>query len=202
MVLFTAIFKPLVNSIGFAWTLRIISFIVLAGLLISIIVLKQRPSSNEPRKILDLAAFREARYTVFCIAGFFMFAGAYIPFYYVPVYSQTVLGVSEDLSYDMLAVMAAGSIFGRIIPPYIALRYGSLPVIAFLVFICGLLQFVWAGIHSFGQLIPFALFYGFFSGGVASLAPVATIEMAPSMHVAGTRLGMLLFIGKLFPDFQ
>jgi predicted MFS family arabinose efflux permease len=198
MVLFTAIFKPLVNSVGFAWTLRIIAFIVLAGLLISILVMKQRPSPNKPRKILDLTAFREARYVIFCVAGFFMFAGAYIPFYFVPVYAESVLGISEDLSYDMLAVMAAGSIFGRLIPPFVALRYGSLPVIAFLVFICGMLQFVWSGIHNLGQLIPFALFYGFFSGGVASLAPIASIEMAPSMHVAGTRLGMVLFIGKTF----
>jgi predicted MFS family arabinose efflux permease len=155
MVIFTVIFKPLVDSVGFPWTLRIIAFIILGGLLVSIAVLKQRPSPNKPRALIDVTAFREARFNIYSLAIFFMFIGAYVPFYYVPVYAQEFLGISESLAYDMLTVMAAGSIFGRIIPPFVALRYGALPVVSFLLLICGMLQFTWGAVDSLGNLGKF-----------------------------------------------
>src|ERR1700744_3807477 len=100
MVLVTVIFKPLVNSVGFGWTVRIIAFIVLAGLLLSIAVLRQRPTPNKPRALMDLTAFREARFNVFAIACLLMFAGAYNPFYFAAVFSQEVLHLSANMSYN------------------------------------------------------------------------------------------------------
>lgn len=174
-----------------------IAFIVLASLLLALALLRQRPSPNKPRALLDMTAFREARFNVFALSSFFVFAGAYTPFFYLAVFSQEKLGISESMSYNLLAILGAGSTFGRALPGLLAVRYGTFPVFALFLLICGLLQFIWGGINNLGGVVAFALFYGFFSGGVAGLAPVATIELSPTMEVAGTRMGMMLAFGAI-----
>jgi predicted MFS family arabinose efflux permease len=197
MVIFTSAFQPLVNRVGFGWTLRIFGFIILAALLASLLLLKQRPTPQKPRAILDFGAFREARFNIFAASSILMFAGAYTPFYYIAVFGQQELGISERMSYNMLAIAGAGSTLGRLFPAVAARKYGALPVFALCVFICGMLQFIWGAVHNLGGLICFSLAYGFFGGAVAGTAPVACIEMSPNIHIAGTRVGMLLLIGSI-----
>jgi len=197
MVIFSTIFRPLVTSVGFGWAMRVIAFIVLAGQLVAIAVLKQRPSPNKPRKLLDLTAFREARFVIFCLGSVFMFAGAYTPFFFIAVFGQEKLGISQNMSDNALAISGAGSTLGRLAPGLIIVRYGVLPVFALFILVCGFLQFIWGAVHNLGGLLSFAFFYGFFGGGVAGIAPVACIEMSPSLHIAGTRVGMILFMGSI-----
>ena len=197
MVLVTTTFKPLVNRVGFGWAMRIISFIVLAGLLASLAVLQQRPTPRKPRALMDVTAFREARFIVFAIACLLMFAGAYNPFYFAAVFSREVLQLSQNMSYNMLAIIGAGTTVGRLLPAFAAMRYGSLPIFSVCVLICGLLAFIWGSVHSLGGMVNFSLFYGIFGGCVASLTPVACVEMSPSLHIAGTRVGMVLLIGSI-----
>ena len=197
MVLITTTFKPLVNRVGFGWAMRIISFIVLAGLLVSLAVLRQRPTPRKPRALMDVTAFREARFIVFAIACLFMFAGAYNPFYFASVFSREVLQLSENMCYNMLAIIGAGTTVGRLLPAFAAMRYGSLPTFAVCVLVCGLLAFIWGSVHNLGGMVNFTLFYGIFGGCVASLTPVACVEMSPSLHIAGTRVGMVLLIGSI-----
>jgi MFS family permease len=63
--------------------------------------------------------------------------------------------------------------------------------------ICGMLAFIWGSVHNLGGMVSFSLWYGIFGGCVASLAPIAALEMSPSLHIAGTRVGMVLFIGSI-----
>lgn len=197
MVLFTTTFKPLVSEVGFGWAMRIIAFITLAGLLVAMTVLRQRPTPQKPRALVDLTAFREARFMVFAVACLLMFAGAYNPFYFAAVFSREVLHLSQNLSYNMLAIIGAGTTVGRLLPAFAAMRYGSLPTFSVCVLICGLLAFIWGSVHNLGGMVNFTLFYGIFGGCVASLTPVACVEMSPSIHIAGTRVGMLLLIGSI-----
>jgi len=97
----------------------------------------------------------------------------------------------------MLAISGAGSTLGRIVPGLMMARYGALPVFSIFILICGFFQFIWGAVHTLGGLMSFSFFYGFFGGGVAGIVPVACIEMSPSIHIAGTRVGMIFFIGSI-----
>jgi predicted MFS family arabinose efflux permease len=181
----------LVNAVGFGWALRVIAFIALAVMLVALAVLKQRPSPQQPRKLIDWSAFHEPRFNVFCVATFFMMAAAYVPYYYIPVFGQEKVGMSQNLSNDMLAVMSTGSIFGRISPGILAVKYGVFPILGLAAFISGMLDFIWGSVTNVGGVVSFSIFYGYFSGACAGLAPVAVQYLSP-MHLLGTRSGMAL----------
>ena len=170
---------------------------MLAFLIVTFVLLKQRPSSNKPRKLLDLSAFRQPEYSLFCAAVFFIFVGAYTPVYYLSIFAEAKLGASESLSFDILAVLGAGSTLGRIIPNIAAAKYGAFNVLCLCVLVCGLLQFIWGSIHSIGGLAAFALFYGLFSGVTAGLPPVIIAQMSPTPDIIGTRIGMVLQFSAL-----
>jgi predicted MFS family arabinose efflux permease len=181
----------LVNSVGFGWTVRIIAFICLAVMLLAIAVLKQRPSPNKPRQLIDWSAFQELRFNLFCLSQFFLLAAAYIPFYYLPCFAQKRVGMSESLSYNMLTIMSTASVFGRIFLGAAAVIYGVFPVVSLFCLLTGMLVFIWGSVHNLGGVVSFGFFYGMFSGGLAGLQPIAAQHLAP-IHLIGTRAGMIL----------
>jgi predicted MFS family arabinose efflux permease len=187
----------LINSVGFGWALRVLAFIDLASLLIAIAVLRQRPSPTKPRRLIDLSAFGTAAFNTLALGFFLMFCGAYSPFFFVAVYGVEALRLSQSTSYNMLAILGIGSALGRVFPSFAAQRYGSFAAIALSMLMCGMLQFVWGAVHNLGGLVSFSLFYGFFGGSVAGLSPVVCLEVVPSLQLAGTWIGMLLFLGSI-----
>src|ERR1700761_4555500 len=110
---FPAIFNPIVKSIGFGWAVRVMAFITLACLLGSIVLLKQRVLPDKPRKPLDLTAFREARFNIFNTASLILFMGAYTPFYYLAIYAQREVGISQSMSYNTISILGVGMAVGR-----------------------------------------------------------------------------------------
>lgn len=195
-IIFPAIFSPIVDSAGFGWAVRTMAFINLACLLVAIAVVKQRAIPEKPRKALDMPAFREVRFNVFNIGSCLIFMGMYTPFYYVTLFSQNELGISQELSNDVLCVLGAGMVVGRPFIGVAATEYGAFVTGAFCILLCGLMQFIWGSVHNLGGVMSFVFFYGFFSGGVSALVPVIAVELAPSISIAGTRLGMnFVFMG-------
>lgn len=186
----------MVSAIGFGWAMRLIAFIDLAFMLVAIAVLKQRPTPQRPRQLVDWSAFQEPRYNYFCAVMFFVLAAAYVPFYYLAVFATEKLGTSESLSYSLISVMGAGSVFGRAILGLAALKYGVFQVLGTGTLIVGMLSFIWGSVSNTGGVICFALFYGAMSGGVAGRQPTAVQRLAP-IHLIGTRSGMILVPGAI-----
>ena len=69
----------------FAWTMRILGFIQLGALIISNTTLARRlPIKPSTSSLIDLRAFREVPYTVYCGAGFLGFLGfTTVSFYFL-----------------------------------------------------------------------------------------------------------------------
>ena len=106
-----------------------IAFVSLFTLFISIAVLRRRlPPPGKGRAIFDLAAWKYPPFVIFSIGLFLAFMGLYIPFFYIIVYAES-LAVNEDLSFYLLSVLNAASVFGRIIPGLLADKLGSLEVL-------------------------------------------------------------------------
>ena len=78
-----------------------------------------------------------------------------------------------------LSILNAASIFGRILPNFVADKIGPYNMIIPFSFSTGVLLFGWLGVSSRAGLIMHALLYGFFSGAFISLLPSVLMVCPP-----------------------
>jgi MFS family permease len=190
-VIYPIIFRNLIDSVGFGWTTRIIGFIALGGLCISLAVMRMRlPPPKQARSLLDLSAFKEASFLIFSFGLFCAFVGLYFPFFYLPSYMSSVVHSTDDLAFYIIAILNATSVFGRITPGLVADRFGSLNTIIPMALSAAILAYAWMGIKNIAGTIVFACLYGFASGAIVSLPPTIVARLSPNMSIVGTRMGM------------
>jgi predicted MFS family arabinose efflux permease len=196
-VIYPVIFRHLQPRIGFAWTIRIMALIMLATMGVAISITRLRELPMRPRPLLDLNAFKSRSFSLYSTSQFFTFGGVFIPFFYIQQYSQERGNISADLSFYVLSLMNAGSMFGRIIPGMVADRIGTMNTLI----ICGpitlVLVFSWVVIHSTAGILVFSIMYGFASGGFVSLQAPTVAHMCPELENVGTWLGMVAFVSGL-----
>ena len=190
-VIYPIVFRKLQPTLGFPWATRIISFIALGTLSISLPIMQMRTEpAAKGRALLDLKAFREAGFTIFSLGLFLTFTGLYFPFFYTSIYGSRVIGLSENISFYLLPAINAGSFFGRIIPGLMADNIGSLNSIIPCGICAAILSFAWLGITNASGLWVFSVLYGFFSGAIVSLPATVVALLSPDLSLVGTRMGM------------
>ena len=189
-IIYPIVFYKLQPVLGFAWATRVIAFIALAGCLVSLSVMHVRVLPAQKRALLELAAFKELPYTFFTLALFFSFIGLYIPIFYIQEYAIQQKITDVNLGFYILPILNAGSVFGRVLPNFLADKTGALNMLIPCSFAASILCFGWIGIKNVAGLVIFALLYGFFSGAFVSLPPTAIVGLSPNIHVVGTRMGM------------
>lgn len=196
-VIYPIVFRSLQPSIGFGWTTRVIAFIALGTILIPIFFLKPRTRPSLRRKLVDPSALRSLTFSLFSVGLFFAFMGLYVPFFYVQSYASDHLHIDENISFYLLVIMNAGSIFGRLIPNFLADKIGPFNMLIPASLSASVLAFAWIGITNEAGLIVFAVLYGFFSGSFVSLPPVAITTLSPNLGLVGVRLGMSFAIASI-----
>ena len=196
-LIYPIVFRTLQPSIGFGWATRTIAFIALVTLIVPLSTMKVRTRPTGVRKLIDLSAWKEAPFVYCATALFFGFLGMYVPFFYLQSYAIEHGYTDENLGFYLLAIINAGSIFGRIVPNFLADKVGPFNMLAYTSLIAALLAFIWIGIHNAAGLIVFASMYGFFSGTFVSLPPAAIVSISPSLDVVGTRMGMSFGVASL-----
>lgn len=186
------IFSHLEPKIGFAWTTRVLAFILLALAVIPLTFMKMRlrPGEGARRRIVDPTAFRDVPFITAVSGSFFAFLTLYVPFFYLQLYAETHELASIDVSPYVVTMLNAGSIVGRVVPNLLADRVGSVNMMlvcdaATLVVLAG-----WFGVRDFPGLSVFAVLYGAFSGGIVSLVPSVIMTLTPDPGRVGTRLAM------------
>ncbi|KAI1414173.1 MFS general substrate transporter [Hypoxylon sp. FL1857] len=196
-IVFPIIFSRLEPHVGFGWATRVIAFILLGLAVVPLIFMRPRvPPPSHKRAFLDVDAFKEPPFLSFAGAGFFAFMGLYVPFFYIELYSLRYNITNKDLGAYLVTLLNAGSIFGRIVPNFVADYLGSMNMLAATTLGASILAFGWFGVRNLAGTIVFALLFGFFNGGVTSLPPSAIVSLTPDMSRLGTRMGMLFaFIG-------
>ena len=168
-----------------------LGFIVLGTLLISLALIRPRVKpSGRARRLLDLKAFRSPAFSVFAIGLFLFFSGLYFPFFYISAWAQRELGTDANMAFYLFTILNAGSVFGRIIPGLVADRIGSLNTIIPCLLVTSILAFAWISVESFGTLVVFSIFYGFFSGAAVSLPPTIVASIVGDISKVGTWMGM------------
>jgi MFS family permease len=196
-IIYPIVFARLQPRIGFGWATRVIAFLMLGMMLICIAVMRVRVLPPQKRRLLEPRAFLEVPFTMFNLGEFFGFMGLYIPFFYVGSYATSKGGMSAGLAFYMLPIMNAGSVFGRIIPNFLADKTGPLNMLLPCALISALLAYCWIAITNKPGIIIYCILYGFFSGTFVSLPPTTVVSLSPSLQVVGTRMGMSFFFAGL-----
>ncbi|KAL7954893.1 putative MFS monocarboxylate transporter [Trichoderma compactum] len=178
-VIYPIIFYKLQQSAGFLWSTRALGF----------------PSTK--RALLQLSAFKEPQYSLFCLAMFFGFLGFYNFLSFVQPWAFDQRIASENLSFHLLPILNAASTFGRVTPNFLADHVGPLNMLAPAAGITALLAYCWIAVNSTAGIIVLSIFYGFFSGGFVSLPPVVMTALTKDLRDLGTRLGMFFAVVSL-----
>lgn len=206
--LYPLIFERARREVGFGWAVRIMGFVALAWCLLALALIKPRPRSRggtqrsavvvSPlswRFYIDTSAFRERPYVLYCVAIFFNNLVFFNPAYYLQSYALTHgLAASAPITAYLVSILNAATIPGRILPSLVADRVGPLDTYAVVCALSSASVFYWTSVDNAAGNVAFAVLYGFFSGGVVSLAQVVLAAITQDLDRLGTRLGMVAII--------
>ncbi|KAI5450482.1 hypothetical protein NCC49_003103 [Naganishia albida] len=198
-VCFPIMIQRLIPRIGFGWSMRVLFFIEIVMLTIAWFTIRTRlPPAIDVRdkskggwkqvKWIDLHAFKNPAYTMIVIGFGLVVFGLYTPFTYMDVFTSHYR-IPADGYY--LSIMNAASMFGRILPGFVADKVGRCNTILPFLTLAGVLLFIFPLCTSLGGLIPFAILYGFASGGHVSLQPATVAQLGPTESV-GVRVGNMI----------
>ena len=193
-IVYPIVFRNLEQSIGFAWATRVVAFISLATLSVSITIMKQRVMPKQKRRLWDLDAFKEGPYTLYCVGMFLAFASFYGPVYYLQPFAIDTGITDSNFGFYLLPIYNAVSVPGRILPNFAGDYIGPMNVLIPASFMTGVMALVWIGVSNLSGVIAYASLYGFFSGAFISIAPVAIVVLTKDLSKIGTRMGQSFFV--------
>lgn len=201
-IIFPILIWNLAEAVGFPWAIRIIGFICAFFCIICVLFLKTR---LPPKKLggakIDIRALREPPFALLTVAIFLIDFALLIPLAYLTSYAQSH-NMQEGLAYQVVSILNAASILGRIIPGYFADRYGRFNVMIITTFGCTIFTLaLWlsAGSNT-AAIVAYAILFGLWSGSAISLAPVCVAQISTTEDF-GKRYGTtysLVSVGALF----
>lgn len=192
-LIFPAMFQQLLPSIGYAWTMRALGFLILGCLVICNILARPRLPPLRTGPFLELAAFTEAPYTLFAIGVFFIFWGVYFASYYLGSFGVEVIKVSQGESINQLMVLNGVGIIGRTVPAYVANHYtGPMNTLLLVTIATVVCVYAMIGVTSLGGLYAWTVVYGIVGNAVQGMFPVCLSILTTDIDQkkAGVRMGM------------
>lgn len=153
--------------------------------------------SRNVRSLLDLDAFRERPYVLYCAAMALSMLAFFAPVFYLQSYALSHgLGDQPALALHLIAILNAASVPGRIVPSFVAGRIGPAHALFLSVLLTGVSVLSWIGTGAGPGAgagngnVAFAAAFGFFSGGIVALPAVVLTSFTRDLSRLGTRLGM------------
>ncbi|KAJ5425657.1 Major facilitator superfamily domain general substrate transporter [Penicillium sp. CMV-2018d] len=189
-VIFPIMIQRLIPEVGFAWAMRAGAFVILFLLTIANLTIRSRlPPSPRPISRAALTQPLKETKMLLVIAGFTLLTfGVYIPIDYL-VAEGLSSGISANLSQYLLAILNAGSFFGRLGAGIIADRIGTYNVFAVVCYLAGIfILAIWIPATSTAGTIVFAVLFGCCSGAYVSLAAALVI---------GYRVGLIFLFASI-----
>ncbi|KKK26608.1 hypothetical protein ARAM_005858 [Aspergillus rambellii] len=180
-VIYTLMFEQLLPKVGFAWTVRIMGFVMLFLFISAGFMLLWRSEnlgqvgSGQARKLFDISALKDLPFWNFTGANFFIYVGYMSPFYYIPIFAETKLHTSRSLGLYILIVSQASSIVGRVVTTTIAHHFGAMIPWIFCGVASGILSLAWISADTVARFILYSAFYGGISGAWSRCHPVSSL---------------------------
>jgi MFS family permease len=181
-----------INAFGWRVAIRILSLIEIVGLTVCSLLIKRKTELHAHWTGVGMDFFKnfhDKNFTFLFCSGLLVSLGMLVPFTYLPAYALQY-NLSEAQSIFLVSIIGISSAAGRISTGFFADRIGKL----FMLQVCylggGLTTLSWLLCYSFGSLLIFGLFFGFFIGGVISLMPSVAAELYGLAKIASI-LGVL-----------
>ncbi|KAL6828888.1 putative translation releasing factor RF-1 [Trichoderma sp. SZMC 28015] len=194
-VVFPLIAQQLIPKVGFRWTVRVMGFVVLASSFIIISLMRTRLPPRKAGPLVDWSAFKELTYVLFAISMFITLWATYFAYYYARPYSIDRLDGSQSTSFNMLMIINAIGIPGRLVPAFLADRYfGAVNMFIPTILAAAICIFAWAGVNSITGDYIWVVFFGFFGAGIQGMFPATTAGLTKDLSKAGVRIGMIFTI--------
>lgn len=195
-IVYPILTRRLLMDIGFNWAMRATTFLVFITISLGGLLLRQRQelTQNPARRTLyNFHCLKEPRFALFVGGIFLAFAGSFVPYFYLAMWvRETKFPLPGQNPYYLLSILNAGGLLGRIIPSYLADRYGPALMQSLAAIVCGALAAGWTYIESsVSGLITWTILYGFFSGSVISLIPSTAATLTQDISRLGGRLGVV-----------
>lgn len=173
--------QALFPKIGFAWATRVIALINLMLLIVANLFIKSRlpPRKATKESILpDFRIFRDPVFALTTLGVFFVEWGLFVPLSYLVSYALK-FGISSTFSYQIIAILNAGSCFGRYFPGWIADKIGRFNAMVLTIALCLVSTFVlWLPADGrVAMIVVYAVIFGFASGSGISLTPVCVGQL-------------------------
>jgi MFS family permease len=203
-IVFPILLQHLFPRLGFAWSCRILAFIMLALAVPANLFIRTRlpplRSQNGSVKMSsvmpDLSVFSDARFALSSVGIFFMEWGLFVPITFIISYAAAH-DQDATASYVLLSYLNAGSVVGRVLPGFMADRVGRFNVIIVTISLCVITVLaLWlpAG-KSQPLLTAFAVLFGFASGSNLGLVPVCLGQLCDA-RVYGRYLSTALMVAS------
>lgn len=173
------------TDVGFPWTMRILGFVMIPLLIFSCAAAKspttdsKAPDPNiteslenekhaeESHRVNRQGAvktlYRQPSLQLTCLAMFIVYFGMFSPIFYLPSFA-TEAGFSTSLSFYTASIMNGASLFGRILPGFVADRYGKFNCCIIATISTGIIIMCWTKVASVAGLVIWSAAYGFASG--------------------------------------
>ncbi|KAI0868270.1 MFS general substrate transporter [Hypoxylon argillaceum] len=195
-IVYPIVFTQLQPRIGFAWTTRVIAFILLGTSAIPLLVMKSKAPPKPSRSILDRTVFRDVPYILFSTGMVFGFMGFFIVFNYIQLFAIDRSSTSESLTNYLLVIINATSLIGRVAGGSYSDKIGSIHVQAQATVIAAVLTYSLIAVRTTAGLVVYSVLLGISSGAFTGLPTTGIVTLSPDKSKVGTRLGMTLaYIG-------
>ncbi len=184
-MIFTPVLQRLLDTVGWEKAMLVLGGAFLALASTGCCLIRSRlPRSHKAGGLPHIRDMLASRPFVFMTIGTFLLQlGLFVPMSFVSLYA-IAQGFGESFSFNIIIVVNAASVVGRILPGWCADKVGPYNSIIVTVALAGVACFaVWlpAGSSTAG-LVMFALLFGFTSGSTISLTPVCVSRLCPMQH--------------------
>lgn len=194
------VLTTLFNSIGYAWTIRVLAFFMMSLCLVACFFMKSRTTKHRVKwreLTIDVKGLKEPAFA-FCCLGLLLAEWAYfLPGLFIVNYAK-MAGFTDQDSNLLLVYMNVASSVARLLAGVLARHWGTYNVMIGSTVLSGLSSLcIWipAGV-DYNVITAFAIIFGFFSGACMSIAPL-TVSHVSSISNFGKRYGTAYAIVSL-----
>lgn len=199
-IVYPLLLRSLLTPLGLRWAIRVMAFVMLGTLLIPLAVMRPRPrprprpaTTPGPPIWTSIKQTLPLPFTLFLLSIFLLYIGLYIPFFYIDAFAPTLSPpLPPSLASNLLLIMNAASLPGRVLPAMLADRVGNLSIIVPATLLAGAATLAWSRVHDAGGLVAAAVLLGFASGAIQAVVPGVVVFLCPDLGRLGRNVGLML----------
>ncbi|KAI9454244.1 MFS general substrate transporter [Lactarius psammicola] len=193
---FPVVFRNLLITVGFKWTMRIIASILILAMGATNLTMRRRlPPAALSGSLFDAKQFRSPAYTVYTVFGVVVFLGLFTVLTFINA-SAPPQGVPESFSPYLVSITNAGNAVGRLAGGVLGDQFGPINTMIPASLIAGVLTLIWPYTRGTAALFTLAGTYGASSGAMVTLMGAPMMALGESADV-GRRTGMYFTIVSL-----